>query len=63
MLLRLETVLSFVSLENTEIQHLQFIIQTPALETMDVEEVVEIVEANDGFIDRLWALFSPLFSN
>lgn len=58
-----EPILSFVSLENTEIQHLQFVIQTPALKTMDAEAVIEIIESEDGFVDRLWSLFSPLFSN
>ena len=56
-----EPVLSFVSSKNTDIQHLQFVIQTAPLQITDDIEDIEVVEDEVSFVDRLWALFSPLF--
>ena len=53
----MEDPVSFVSEKNTNVDSVQFVIQTEAIEVEETEEVVAVQEEELSFGQKLWRLF------
>ncbi len=52
-----DEVVSFVSVKNTNVKSVQFVMKTDAIQKEETKEVEETTQKEESFIDKLLALF------